>query len=65
MGYELGSVNSLFTDLQRNGVSSGIVEVDDVVVNVNRKRDVARAAGFVAALSPDRLRSSRVVGHAS
>jgi len=50
MGFELGSVNSLFSGLQDQGVRSAIYEVEDHVVNVNRKRDVARAADFVSGL---------------
>lgn len=52
MGFELGSVNSLFSRLQDQGARSAIFEVTDVVVNVNRKRDVDRAVDFVAGLDP-------------
>jgi hypothetical protein len=50
MGFELGSVNSLFSGLQSEGVRSAIFEVEDLVVNVNRKHDVARAVDFVSGL---------------
>jgi GTP:adenosylcobinamide-phosphate guanylyltransferase len=52
MGFEFGSVNSLFSSLQEHGVRSAIFEVEDLVVNVNRKHDVARATSFVSGLVP-------------